>query len=176
MTRIETAEKIANAIKILKKEIGNTTFTANDYKQFKENMPCLQTLKNKHIVKIDHYETFVKTVPNDSHETYIYNNKNQRVMKWIEYRCLPSVARKTLIELNDGQDFEIKCPEEITFSCKCYYYVVDYNAMTESFQRIEKSLFAKKEKKEQELIEINNKIRKLEEINNNIKKLEEIFD
>lgn len=34
MTRIESAEKIVNAMRILEKEKGNKVFTAKEYKQF----------------------------------------------------------------------------------------------------------------------------------------------
>ena len=164
MTRIESAEKITNAMRILEKEKGNEVFTAREYKQFGKNMPSLQTLRDKRLVKMNNSETFTKTIPNSSSECYVYNNKKQVVMKWNEYKNLSKIAQDALIKANDGEAFEIKCPDEITITCKRYYYVADYDEMA-NFARIERKYFlTKKEEKEQELIEINNKIEKLEEI------------
>lgn len=164
MTRIESAEKITNAMKVLKKEKGNEVFTAREYKQFGKNMPSLQTLRDKRLVKMNNSETFTKTIPNSSSECYVYNNKKQVVMKWNEYKNLSKIAQDALIKANDGEAFEIKCPDEITITCKRYYYVADYDEMA-NFAKIERKYFlTKKEEKEQELIEINNKIEKLEEI------------
>ena len=164
MTRIESAEKIANAMRILEKEKGNKVFTAKEYKQFGKNMPSLQTLRDKYLVKMNNSETFTKTIPNSSSECYVYNNKKQVVMKWNEYKNLSKIAQDALIKANDGEAFEIKCPDEITITCKRYYYIADYDEMAD-FARIERKYFlTKKEEKEQELIEINNKIEKLEEI------------
>ena len=164
MTRIESAEKIANAMRILEKEKGNKVFTAKEYKQFGKNMPSLQTLRDKYLVKMNNSETFTKTIPNSSSECYVYNNKKQVVMKWNEYKNLSKIAQDALIKANDGEAFEIKCPDEITITCKRYYYVADYDEMADFAKRERKYFLAKKEEKEQELIEINNKIEKLEEI------------
>ena len=164
MTRIESAEKITNAMRILKKEKGNEVFTAREYKQFGKNMPSLQTLRDKYLVKMNNSETFTKTIPNASSECYVYNNKKQVVMKWNEYKNLSKIAQEALIKANDGEAFEIKCPDEITITCKRYYYVADYDEMADFARRERKYFLAKKEEKEQELIEINNKIEKLEEI------------
>ena len=164
MTRIESAEKITNAMRILEKEKGNKVFTAKEYKQFGKDMPSLQTLRDKRLVKMNNSETFTKTIPNSSSECYVYNNKKQVVMKWNEYKSLSKIAQEALIKANDGEAFEIKCPDEITITCKRYYYVADYDEMA-VFARIERKYFlTKKEEKEQELIDINNKIEKLEEI------------
>ena len=46
MTRIESAEKITNAMKVLKKEKENKIFTAREYKQLGKDMPSLQTLRS----------------------------------------------------------------------------------------------------------------------------------
>ena len=164
MTRIESAEKITNAMKVLKKEKGNEVFTAREYKQFGKNMPSLQTLRDKYLVKMNNSETFTKTIPNSSSECYVYNNKNQVVMKWNEYKNLSKIAQDALIKANDGEAFEIKCPDEITITCKRYYYIADYDEMTDFAKRERKYFLTKKEEKEQELIEVNNKIEKLEEI------------
>lgn len=164
MTRIESAEKITNAMRILEKEKGNNAFTAKEYKQFGKNMPSLQTLRDKRLVKMNNSETFTKTIPNSSSECYVYNNKNQVVMKWNEYKNLSKIAQEALIKANDGEAFEIKCPDEITITCKRYYYVADYDEMADFAKREREYFLAKKEEKEQELIEINNKIEKLEEI------------
>ena len=164
MTRIESAEKITNAMKVLKKEKGNEVFTAREYKQFGKNMPSLQTLRDKYLVKMNNSETFTKTIPNSSSECYVYNNKNQVVMKWNEYKNLSKIAQEALIKANDGKAFEIKCPDEITITCKRYYYVADYDEMADFAKREREYFLMKKEEKEQELIEINNKIEKLEEI------------
>ena len=164
MTRIESAEKITNAMKVLKKEKGNEVFTAREYKQFGKNMPSLQTLRDKRLVKMNNSETFTKTIPNFSSECYVYNNKNQVVMKWNEYKNLSKIAQDALIKANDGEAFEIKCPDEITITCKRYYYVADYDEMADFAKREREYFLMKKEEKEQELIEINNKIEKLEEI------------
>ena len=164
MTRIESAEKITNAMRILEKEKGNEVFTAKEYKQFGKNMPSLQTLRDKYLIKVNNSETFTKTIPNSSSECYVYNNKNQVVMKWNEYKNLSKIAQEALIKANDGEAFEIKCPDEITITCKRYYYVADYDEMADFARRERKYFLAKKEEKEQELIEINNKIEKLEEI------------
>ena len=164
MTRIESAEKITNAMRILKKEKGNEVFTAREYKQFGKNMPSLQTLRDKYLVKMNNSETFTKTIPNSSSECYVYNNKNQVVMKWNEYKNLSKIAQEALIKANDGEAFAIKCPEEITITCKRYYYIADYDEMADFARREREYFLAKKEEKEQELIEINNKIEKLEEI------------
>ena len=164
MTRIESAEKITNAMRILEKEKGNEVFTAKEYKQFGKNMPSLQTLRDKYLVKMNNSETFIKTIPNSSSECYVYNNKKQIVMKWNEYKNLSKIAQEALIKANDGEAFEIKCPDEITITCKRYYYVADYDEMADFARRERKYFLAKKEEKEQELIEINNKIEKLEEI------------
>ena len=164
MTRIESAEKITNAMRILEKEKGNEVFTAREYKQFGKNIPSLQTLRDKRLVKMNNSETFAKTIPNSSSECYVYNNKKQVVMKWNEYKNLSKIAQEALIKANDGEAFEIKCPDEITITCKRYYYVADYDEMAD-FVRGEREYFLeKKEEKEQELIEINDKIEKLEEI------------
>ena len=164
MTRIESAEKITNAMKVLKKEKGNEVFTAREYKQFGKNMPSLQTLRDKRLVKMNNSETFTKTIPNSSSECYVYNNKKQVVMKWNEYKNLSKIAQDALIKANDGEAFEIKCPDEITITCKRYYYVADYDEMADFAKREREYFLMKKEEKEQELIEINNKIEKLEEI------------
>ena len=164
MTRIESAEKITNAMKVLKKEKGNEVFTAREYKQFGKNMPSLQTLRDKRLVKMNNSETFTKTIPNSSSECYVYNNKKQVVMKWNEYKNLSKIAQEALIKANDGEAFEIKCPDEIIITCKRYYYVADYDEMADFAKREREYFLAKKEEKEQELIEINNKIEKLEEI------------
>ena len=164
MTRIESAEKITNAMRILEKENGNEVFTAKEYKHFGKDMPSLQTLRNKRLVKMNNSETFTKTIPNSSSECYVYNNKNQVVMKWNEYKILPKIAQEALIKANDGKAFEIKCPDEITITCKRYYYVADYDEMADFAKREREYFLTKKEEKEQELIEINNKIEKLEEI------------
>ena len=164
MTRIESAEKITNAMRILEKEKGSKAFTAKEYKHFGKDMPSLQTLRDKRLIKVNNSETFEKNIPNSSSECYVYNNKKQVVMKWNEYKNLSKIAQEALIKANDGKAFEIKCPDEITITCKRYYYVADYDEMA-NFTRIERKYFlAKKEEKEQELIEINNKIEKLEEI------------
>ena len=164
MTRIESAEKITNAMRILEKEKGNNAFTAKEYKQFGKNIPSLQTLRDKRLIKVNSSETFTKTIPNSSSECYVYNNKNQVVMKWADYKILPKIAQEALIKANDGEAFEIKCPDEITITCKRYYYVADYDEMADFAKREREYFFTKKEEKEQELIEINNKIEKLEEI------------
>ena len=164
MTRIESAEKITNAMKVLKKEKGNNAFTAKEYKQFGKNISSLQTLRDKRLVKMNNSETFTKTIPNSSSECYVYNNKNQVVMKWNEYKNLSKIAQEALIKANDGEAFEIKCPDEITITCKRYYYVADYDEMADFAKREREYFLMKKEEKEQELIEINNKIEKLEEI------------
>lgn len=164
MTRIESAEKITNAMRILEKEKGNNAFTAKEYKQFGKNMPSLQTLRDKRLVKMNNFETFTKTIPNSSSECYVYNNKKQVVMKWNEYKNLSKIAQEALIKANDGEAFEIKCPDEITITCKRYYYVADYDEMADFAKREREYFLTKKEEKEQELIEINNKIEKLEEI------------
>ena len=164
MTRIESAEKITNAMKVLKKEKGNEVFTAREYKQFGKNMPSLQTLRDKYLVKMNNSETFTKTIPNSSSECYVYNNKTQVVMKWNEYKNLSKIAQDALIKANDGEAFEIKCPDEITITCKRYYYVADYDEMADFAKREREYFLTKKEEKEQELIDINNKIEKLEEI------------
>ena len=85
-------------------------------------------------------------------------------MKWNDYKFLPKIAQEALIKANDGEAFEIKCPDEITITCKRYYYVADYDEMADFARRERKYFLEKKEEKEQELIEINNKIEKLEEI------------
>ena len=164
MTRIESAEKITNAMKVLKKEKGNEVFTAREYKQFGKNMPSLQTLRDKRLVKMNNSETFTKTIPNSSSECYVYNNKKQVVMKWNEYKSLSKIAQEALIKANDGEVFEIKCPDEITITCKRYYYIADYDEMADFAKREREYFLMKKEEKEQELIDINNKIEKLEEI------------
>ena len=164
MTRIESAEKITNAMRILEKEKGNNAFTAKEYKQFGKNMPSLQTLRDKRLIKVNNSETFTKTIPNSSSECYVYNNKKQVVMKWNEYKNLSKIAQDALIKANDGEAFEIKCPDEITITCKRYYYVADYDEMADFTKREREYFLMKKEEKEQELIEINNKIEKLEEI------------
>lgn len=164
MTRIESAEKITTAMRILEKEKGNKVFTAREYKQFGKNMPSLQTLKDKRLIKMNNSETFVKNIPNSSSECYVYNNKNQVVMKWMDYKNLSKIAQEALIKANDGEAFEIKCPDEITITCKRYYYIADYDELAEFARREREYFLEKKEEKEQELIEINNKIKKLEEI------------
>lgn len=164
MTRIESAEKITNAMKVLKKEKGNEVFTAREYKQFGKNMPSLQTLRDKRLVKMNNSETFTKTIPNSSSECYVYNNKKQVVMKLMDYRNLSKIAQEALIKANDGEAFEIKCPDEITITCKRYYYIADYDEMADFAKREREYFLTKKEEKEQELIDINNKIEKLEEI------------
>ena len=164
MTRIESAEKITNAMRILEKEKGNEVFTAKEYKHFGKDIPSLQTLRNKRLVKMNNFETFTKTIPNSSSECYVYNNKKQVVMKWNEYKNLSKIAQEALIKANDGEAFEIKCPDEIAITCKRYYYVADYDEMADFAKREREYFLAKKEEKEQELIEINNKIEKLEEI------------
>ena len=164
MTRIESAEKITNAMRILEKEKGNNAFTAKEYKQFGKNISSLQTLRDKRLVKMNNSETFVKNIPNSSSECYIYNNKKQVVMKWADYKNLSKIAQEALIKANDGEAFEIKCPDEIAITCKRYYYVADYDEMVDFAKREREYFLAKKEEKEQELIEINNKIEKLEEI------------
>ena len=164
MTRIESAEKITNAMRILEKEKGNKVFTAKEYKQFGKDISSLQTLRDKRLVKMNNSETFTKTIPNSSSECYVYNNKNQVVMKWNEYKNLSKIAQEALIKANDGEAFGIKCPDEITITCKRYYYVADYDEMADFAKREREYFLAKKEEKEQELIEINNKIEKLEEI------------
>lgn len=164
MTRIESAEKITNAMRILEKEKGNNAFTAKEYKQFGKNMPSLQTLRDKRLIKVNNSETFTKTILNSSSECYVYNNKKQVVMKWNEYKNLSKIAQDALVKANDGEAFEIKCPDEITITCKRYYYIADYYEMADFARRERKYFLTKKEEKEQELIEINNKIEKLEEI------------
>ena len=164
MTRIESAEKITTAMRILEKEKGNKVFTAREYKQFGKNMPSLQTLKDKRLIKMNNSETFVKNIPNSSSECYVYNNKNQVVMKWMDYKNLSKIAQEALIKANDGEAFEIKCPDEITITCKRYYYIADYDELADFVRREREYFLEKKEEKEQELIEINNKIKKLEEI------------
>ena len=164
MTRIESAERITNAMRILEKEKGNNAFTAKEYKQFGKNMPSLQTLRDKYLIKVNNSETFTKTIPNSSSECYVYNNKKQVVMKWNEYKNLSKIAQDALIKANDGEAFEIKCPDEITITCKRYYYIADYDEMADFARKERKYFLEKKEEKEQELIEINNKIEKLEEI------------
>lgn len=164
MTRIENAEKITNAMRILEKEKGNKAFTAREYKQLGKGMPSLQTLRDKRLIKVNNSETFTKTIPNSSSECYVYNNKKQVVMKWNDYKILPKIAQEALIKANDGEAFEIKCPDEITITCKRYYYVADYDEMADFAKREREYFLTKKEEKEQELIEINNKIEKLEEI------------
>ena len=164
MTRIESAEKITNAMRILEKEKGNNAFTAKEYKQFGKNISSLQTLRDKRLIKVNNSETFTKTIPNSSSECYVYNNKKQVVMKWNEYKNLSKIAQDALIKANDGEAFEIKCPDEIIITCKRYYYVADYDEMADFAKREREYFLTKKEEKEQELIEINNKIEKLEEI------------
>ena len=164
MTRIESAEKITTAMRILEKEKGNKVFTAREYKQFGKNMPSLQTLKDKRLIKMNNSETFVKNIPNSSSECYVYNNKNQVVMKWMDYKNLSKIAQEALIKANDGEAFEIKCPDEIAITCKRYYYIADYDELADFARRKREYYLEKKEKKEQELIEINNTIKKLEEI------------
>ena len=164
MTRIESAKKITNAMRILEKEKGNNVFTASEYKQFGKNIPSLQTLRGKRLIKVKNSETFVKNIPNSSSECYIYNNKKQVVMKWADYKNLSKIAQEALIKANDGEAFEIKCPEEIAITCKRYYYIADYDEMADFVRREREYFLEKKEEKEQELIEINNKIEKLEEI------------
>lgn len=164
MTRIESAEKITNAMRILEEEKGNKVFTAKEYKQLGKDMPSLQTLRNKRLIKMNNSETFEKNIPNFSSECYVYNNKNQVVMKWMDYKNLSKIAQEALIKANDGKAFEIKCPDEISITCKRYYYVADYDEMADFAKREREYFLAKKEEKEQELIEINNKIEKLEEI------------
>ena len=151
-------------MRILEKEKGNNAFTAKEYKQFGKNMPSLQTLRDKYLIKVNNSETFTKTIPNSSSECYVYNNKKQVVMKWNEYKNLSKIAQDALIKANDGEAFEIKCPDEITITCKRYYYVADYDEMADFAKRERGYFLTKKEEKEQELIEINNKIEKLEEI------------
>ena len=85
-------------------------------------------------------------------------------MKWNEYKNLSKIVQEALIKTNDGEAFEIKCPDEITITCKRYYYVADYDEMADFAKREREYFLTKKEEKEQELIEINNKIEKLEEI------------
>ena len=164
MTRIESAEKITNAMKVLKKEKENKIFTAREYKQLGKDMPSLQTLRDKRLIKVNSSETFIKNIPNSSSECYIYNNKKQVVMKLMDYKNLSKIAQEALIKTNDGEAFEIKCPDEITISCKRYYYVADYDEMADFAKREREYFLTKKEEKEQELIDINNKIEKLEEI------------
>lgn len=164
MTRIESVEKIANAMKVLEKEKGNKVFTAREYKHFGKDMPSLQTLRDNCLIKVNNSETFTKTIPNSSSEYYVYNNKKQVVMKWNDYTILPKIAQEALIKANDGEPFEIKCPDEITITCKRYYYVADYDKMADFVRREREYFLEKKEEKEQELIKINNKIEKLEEI------------
>ena len=151
-------------MKVLKKEKGNEVFTAREYKQFGKNMPSLQTLRDKRLVKMNNSETFTKTIPNSSSECYVYNNKKQVVMKLMDYRNLSKIAQEALIKANDGEAFEIKCPDEITITCKRYYYIADYDEMADFAKREREYFLTKKEEKEQELIDINNKIEKLEEI------------
>ena len=164
MTRIESAEKITNAMKVLKKEKENKIFTAREYKQLGKDMPSLQTLRDKRLIKVNNSEIFIKTIPNSSSECYVYNNKKQVVMKWNEYKNLSKIAQEALIKANDGEAFEIKCPDEIAITCKRYYYVADYDEMADFAKRERGYFLTKKEEKEQELIDINNKIEKLEEI------------
>ena len=164
MTRIESAEKIVNAMRILEKEKGSQVFTAKEYKQFGKDISSLQTLRDKRLIKVNSSETFTKTIPNSSSECYVYNNKKQIVMKWNEYKSLSKIAQEALIKANNGEAFEIKCPDEITITCKRYYYVADYDEMADFAKREREYFLTKKEEKEQELIEINNKIEKLEEI------------
>lgn len=164
MTRVESAERITNAMRILEKEKGNNAFTAKEYKQFGKNISSLQTLRDKRLIKVNGSETFTKNIPNSSSECYVYNNKKQVVMKWNEYKNLSKIAQDALIKANDGEAFEIKCPDEITITCKRYYYIADYDEMADFAKREREYFLAKKEEKEQELIEINNKIEKLEEI------------
>ena len=91
-------------------------------------------------------------------------NKKQVVMKLMDYKSLSKIAQEALIKANDGEAFEIKCPDEITITCKRYYYVADYDEMADFAKREREYFLTKKEEKEQELIDINNKIEKLEEI------------
>ena len=79
MTRIESAEKITNAMRILEKEKGKKVFTAKEYKQLGKNIPSLQTLRDKRLIKVNSSETFVKNIPNSSSECYIYNNKPPKI-------------------------------------------------------------------------------------------------
>ena len=164
MTRIESAEKITNAMKVLKKEKENKIFTAREYKQLGKDMPSLQTLRDKRLIKVNSSETFTKNIPNSSSECYIYNNKKQIVKKFMNYKNLSIIAQEALIKANDGEAFEIKCPDEIAITCKRYYYVADYDEMADFAKREREYFLTKKEEKEQELIDINNKIEKLEEI------------
>ena len=85
-------------------------------------------------------------------------------MKLMDYKSLSKIAQEALIKANDGEAFEIKCPDEITITCKRYYYVADYDEMADFVKRERGYFLMKKEEKEQELIDINNKIEKLEEI------------
>ena len=164
MTRIESAEKITNAMRILEKEKGNKVFTAKESKQFGKDISSLQTLRDKRLMKVNSAETLTKTIANSSSECYVYNNKNQVVMKWNEYKSLSKIAQEALIKANDGEAFEIKCPDEIAITCKRYYYVADYDEMTDFAKREREYFLTKKEEKEQELIHLNNKIEKSEEI------------
>ena len=164
MKKIERKEKITKKKKKKKKEKGKKVFTAKEYKQFGKDMPSLQTLRDKRLIKVNSSETFTKNIPNSSSECYVYNNKKQVVMKWNEYRNLSKIAQEALIKANDGEAFEIKCPDEITITCKRYYYVADYDEMADFAKREREYFLTKKEEKEQELIDINNKIEKLEEI------------
>ena len=151
-------------MRILEKEKRNEAFTAREYKQLGKDMPSLQTLRDKRLIKLNSSETFIKTIPNSSSECYVYNNKKQVVMKLMDYKSLSKIAQEALIKANDGEAFEIKCPDEITITCKRYYYIADYDEVADFAKREIGYFLTKKEEKEQELIDINNKIEKLEEI------------
>lgn len=163
MTRIEIAEKIADTMKILQSTKGNDTFTAKEYKQFRKNGLSLQTLRDHHFIKVNYSETFTKTVPNFHSHDYMFNNQGQIIMERYEYNRLPEIAKKALIKINNDQPLIINCPKEITITGKRYYYIADYDRMKDSIQDEWEYLIAKKEEKEQELIEINDKIAEFQE-------------
>lgn len=164
MTRIEIAEKIANTIRILQDAKGNDTFTAKEYQQFRKNGLSLQTLRDRHFIEVNYFETFTKTVPNSSSKTYMFNNQGQAIMTIQEYEHLPKIAKEALIKINNDQPLIIERPKEIIITGKRYYYIANYDRMTNSIQSEWRYLISKKEEKEQELIEINDKIAKFQEI------------
>ena len=164
MTRIESAEKIINTMRILQSEKGNDTFTAKEYQQFKKNGLSLQALRDHHFIEVNYFETFTKIVPNSSSKNYMFNNQGQAIMTIQKYEHLPKIAKEALIKINNDQPLIIGHPKEITITGKRHYYITNYDKMTDFAKREREYFLAKKEEKEQELIEINDKIKKLEEI------------
>lgn len=163
MTRIKIAEKIANTMKVLQDAKGNDTFTAKEYQQFRKNGLSLQTLRDRYFITVNYFETFTKTVPNSSSKNYMFNNQGQAIMTIQEYEHLPKIAKEALIKINNDQPLIIERPKEITITGKRYYYIADYDRMAQSIQAEWKYLNSKKEEKEQELMEINDKITKFQE-------------